>query len=86
MASGRRARGERAAPGELVGTIVLAFDRRGAGLCQLRLNAPDTLYPGKGREIEGVANFRNGPPADFATRSAGRQEMEDATFPYLPPA
>jgi len=35
--------------------------------------APDTLYPGKGQGIEGVANCPDGPPADFATRPAGRQ-------------
>ena len=45
--------------------------------------APDTLYPGKGQGIEGVANFPDGPPADFATRPAGRQETEDATGPPL---
>jgi hypothetical protein len=28
-----------------------------------------------------VANFPDGPPADFATRPAGRQETEDATSP-----
>ena len=29
---------------------------------------PDTLYPGNGQGAEGVANFPDGPPADFATR------------------
>ena len=48
---------------------------------QHRLIAPQTLYPGKGRGFEGVANFPDGPPADFATRPAGRQETEDATSP-----
>ena len=28
-----------------------------------------------------VANFPDGPPADFATRPAGRQETEDAKSP-----
>jgi hypothetical protein len=31
-----------------------------------------------------VANFPDGPPADFATRPAGRQETEDATSPITP--
>ena len=35
-----------------------------------------------------MANFPDGPPADFATRPAGRQETEDATSPirrcYVP--
>ena len=52
-----------------------------ARLRQHRLIAPDTLYPGKGRGVEGVAIFPDGPPADFATGPAGRQETEDATSP-----
>jgi hypothetical protein len=42
---------------------------------------PDTLYPGNGQGAEGVANFPDGPPADFATRPAGRRETEEATYP-----
>ena len=59
--------------------LILSCASPGGAIIASSLRRPSTR--GRAGDSRGAANFPDGPPADFATRSAGRQETEDATSP-----